>query len=134
VVSASGRVCGYSERLNNRLPSYARDVQPSQSATQGTKVDKIGSMRLVLRLLLLVVSAYVFMWGATWLAGDRSYMEFGPSRNGGSWVNYPGVLFGGLPPVPGFDSDLPMLLAVLAGATGTLVWVVSWLRRRNVSN
>ena len=74
--------------------------------------------QLIFRLALVVGCAYAFVWGVTWLAGDRSFFEFAFTDSGLIYSRYPGVFTGGLPPLPLPDSDAPQLLAAVAGAVG----------------
>jgi hypothetical protein len=85
-------------------------------------------MRRVLGLGLLVLFAYLVVWGASWLAGDKSTVLFGVSEGGASFASYPGVLFGGLPPDPGLESYFPFLGATL-GVVGLVALLVVRLRR-----
>jgi hypothetical protein len=78
---------------------------------------------------LVAASAYALIWGASWLAGDRSTAFFG-RVDGRTFSAYPGVLFGGLPPAPSMDTDLPQLLAAVAGLGGLALLAAIALRGR----
>lgn len=80
-------------------------------------------------LALLAICAYMVVWGVTWLAGDRSTGVFGVTAAGSAFGSYPGVVFGGLPPQPGSDSDLLPVLAAATGTVGIIALVVASRRR-----
>lgn len=83
-------------------------------------------------MVLAGLFAYLAVWGITWFAGDRSRFYFG-NLDGHSFVSYPGVLFGGLPPIPDGSSDVPPLGAIVGvgGLVILLIWSVR--RRRRIS-
>lgn len=90
-------------------------------------------MRVVRPALLAttgIVSAYLVLWGVTWLTGDLSTFGAGVTATGEPFTIYPGVLFGGLPPQPGFESAWPTLFAIVLGALGLIGLVIVALRRR----
>jgi hypothetical protein len=80
-------------------------------------------------VVLVAVVAYLVVWGVSWLAGDKSMVVFGGTDTGTTFGSYPGVLLGGLPPQPGFDSDLPPVLGVVIGFVGLITTVGLSLRR-----
>ena len=84
--------------------------------------------RLVLAIAFLV-SAYVFVWGVTWLVGDRG-SAVRVATDVGSFSSYPGVFLGGLPPTPFGDLNTPFYGAVL-GAFMMVVSGVLLLRTRS---
>jgi hypothetical protein len=90
------------------------------------------AMRRVFGVVLAVLFAYLAAWGISWFAGDRSHFYFG-NVDGHSFASYPGVLFGGLPPIPEHSSDLPPLGAIvgIGGLVVLLIWSVR--RRRRIS-
>ena len=69
-------------------------------------------MKRVVLLVAFLVSTYVFMWGVTWLAGDMSRVV-SIATEFGSFHSYPGVLLGGLPPIPDGNLNTPFFGAVL---------------------
>jgi hypothetical protein len=87
-------------------------------------------MRRYVALGLVVLFAYAVLWGATWLAGDRSFAVFG-TAGGVAFSSYPGVFLGGLPPHPGDSSDLPELVAAAIGVIGLVALAVRSIRARN---
>ncbi len=86
-------------------------------------------MRLLMFLVAFAVSGYMFLWGVSWLMGDRSVSVM-TVTDVGSYSAYPGVLLGGLPPIPSGASDLPMLVSALAGAFGMVAMGFGAVRLR----
>lgn len=81
-------------------------------------------------MALVAASGYALVWGVSWFAGDRSAAVFGMAANGSMFSSYLGVLLGGLPPTPSMDTDLPQLLAAVAGLAGLAVLAAMALRRQ----
>jgi hypothetical protein len=109
-------------------------LAPPDAATKRPSVssDQRSSLRAMKRLVWLLFagpSVYAVVWGVTWLTGDRSAALFGRVE-GRAFSTYPGVLFGGLPPTPNMDSDLPQVMAALVGGLGIAVLLVIAFRRR----
>ena len=85
-------------------------------------------MRSAVRDLALLGCAYMFVWGVSWMTGDRSATVFGETDSGSAYSYHPGVLLGGLPPAPWSVSDLPQMLAAIVGGVAVAVLI---LRRAN---
>jgi hypothetical protein len=88
-------------------------------------------MRVIKALLwgtAVVAFAYLFVWGVTWLLGDRSLAY--PTITLPHSLYFPGVFLGGLPPVPAPDADLELLAATIVGALGVLLGLLLVVTRR----
>lgn len=86
-------------------------------------------IRRVRALGLVVLLAYMAVWGVSWMTGDRSTGVFGWSEAGGAFQSYPGVFLGGLPPNPGIVSDAPPALGAVVGIGGLVVLLVRRVRK-----
>lgn len=85
-------------------------------------------MKGLVLVLALVVSAYLGVWGVTWLAGDTSRVV-SVASDVGSFHTYPGVFLGGLPPIPTGNLNTPFFAAVI-GIVGVLASGVLLRRSR----
>ena len=85
-------------------------------------------MRSAIRDLGLLASTYLFVWGVTWMTGDRSSGVFGETDFGTSYSFHPGVFLGGLPPTPWPVSDLPQVVAAVVGGIGLIALIAGGWR------